>query len=215
MCALVAKSGANINYLIEWMLVGAVFIGKAVEDAASAAVDRRQRPAFVAALPPVALGMAALFNGLSGQGAIGSSPARQQRLRDFEQLEAMVRAATLPVISDDMVVVLRGGKEVVWEPAIFAELASTGVWDERPFVARIRDRRFGFFVTEGDWGDPEFDSRYTPAVRSAMAEAYPRKCQLGNYVIHLPTPSNHGPAGQKTTVGHPPLPRCSPQIKLS
>ena len=58
------------------------------------------------------------------------------RARELAQLSAEIASADKPVISDDMVLLIRSGREVLWEPAIFAELASTGDWDERPFVRR-------------------------------------------------------------------------------
>ena len=98
----------------------------------------------------------------------------------------MIHDARRPVISDDMVLVKRAGRHVVWEPAIFAELASKGLWDERPFIARVRRGEFAFFVTRGDRGLPLFDRRYTPAVSDAMDAAYPVRRQVAGYVLHLP-----------------------------
>ena len=187
---LVAKSGANANYLMEWMMVGAIFIGPALSDVVARAIDGdcRTAPSWPSLLIPIALGIPAA--------AIASYPDRtastaleQQHRRELDQLSAMVRAAPGPVISDDMVMLLRSGKEVLWEPAIFGELASTGAWDERPFLALIRAHRFSLFITEGDRGDPQFDSRYTSTVDAALEQAYPRRCRLAGYVIHLPSPA--------------------------
>ena len=175
MSVLIAKSGANANYLIEWMLACAIFIAPAIRRALD------DRPSLISLLVPVALAIPALTTAF----APVSKPS-ERRIAEMNQLSAMVRASPRPVISDDMVVLLRNGKDVVWEPAIFAELASTGHWDERPFVARIRNGTFGFFITEGDRGGEEYDSRYTPAVADAMDAAYPTRCRLAGYVIHLP-----------------------------
>ncbi|MEA3035686.1 MAG: hypothetical protein QOH04_1451 [Sphingomonadales bacterium] len=178
MLVLVAKSGSSLNYFIEWMLAASVFAGLAVRDAASAA-----RPSLIAALLPAALGAQILLLPASPSWTVSMAAARQPSLK---RLEAAVHASPRPVISDDMVLVLRGGKRVMWEPAIFAELASERVWDERPFIARIRAREFGFFVTVGDRGSRLFDSRYTQAVAAAMDEAYPRRRLIAGYVVHLP-----------------------------
>jgi len=187
MTLLVAKSGANANYLMEWMIVGAVFIGPAVSEAAALAVGSRREvpPSWLTILVPAALGVPALAMAIAPARGLPVAAERQHRL-ELDRLSAIVRAAPRPIISDDMVILLRSGKDVLWEPAIFGELASTGAWDERPFVALIRARRFSFFITEGDHGDPQFDSRYTPAVAAALYTAYPRRCRLGGYVIHLP-----------------------------
>jgi hypothetical protein len=74
----------------------------------------------------------------------------------------------------------------VWEPAIFAELASKGIWDERPFIARVRRGEFAFFVTRGDRGGVLFQNRYTPTVADAMDAAYPVRRRMAGYVLHLP-----------------------------
>jgi hypothetical protein len=178
MLVLVAKSGSNLNYFIEWMLTASVFAGVAVRNSASAT-----RPSLIAALIPAALGAQILLLPGSPPWAVSMAPPRQPAL---ERLEAAVRASPKPIISDDMVLLMRSGKTVMWEPAIFAELASERAWDERPFIARIRDRQFGFFVTVGDRGSRLFDSRYTPAVAAAMGEAYPRRQLVAGYTVHLP-----------------------------
>jgi len=178
MLVLVAKSGSNLNYFIEWMLAASVFAGLAVRDAVSAG-----KPSLIAALVPVALGGQILLLPGSPPWTVLMAPVRQPALH---RLEAAVRASPKPIVSDDMVILQRGGKRVMWEPAIFAELASERVWDERPFIARIRAHEFGFFVTVGDRGSRLYDSRYTPAVAAAMDEAYPRRRMVAGYVIHLP-----------------------------
>ena len=67
----------------------------------------------------------------------------------MQELVEIIRKATRPVISDDMVLVLRAGRQVQWEPAIFAELASMGLWDQQPFLNMIQSHAFAFFITQG------------------------------------------------------------------
>ena len=108
------------------------------------------------------------------------------RIAEMEVLRDQIAAAPRPVVSDDMVLLRRAGVPVQWEPAIFAELANTGDWDERPFVALIRQRHFAFFVTSGQRGQRLFDSRYNRAVADAMDAAYPVKRIVADYIVHLP-----------------------------
>jgi hypothetical protein len=184
----VAKSGSNVNYFIEWMAVLAILLGILVRDAASAAVGgasagRSKRLFDQPALLPLLIGLQAL--------TLASPPARAEtrapsRVAQLETLSAMIREADRPVVSDDMVLLRRSGVPVQWEPAIFAELASTGAWDERGFVERIRAGQFGFFVTAGTRGQRLFDSRYNPAVADAIAAAYPVRRKLAGFTVHLP-----------------------------
>lgn len=184
----VAKSGSNVNYFVEWMAVLAILLGILVRDAAAAAVGGAsaagpKRLFAQPALLPLLIGLQAL--------TLASPPARSEtrapsRVAQLEQLSAMVREADRPVISDDMVLLRRSNVPVQWEPAIFAELASTGVWDESGFVERIRAGQFAFFVTAGTRGQRLFDSRYNPAVADAIAAAYPVRRKLAGFTVHLP-----------------------------
>ena len=85
-----------------------------------------------------------------------------------------------------MVLLLQAGKEVPWEPAIFAELASMGRWDESLIVDRIRSGSIAFVVTDGKRGQFLFDSRYTSPVADAIDQTFPRKIQKGWLTLHLP-----------------------------
>ena len=208
----IAKLGSNINYLIEWMCVLAILVGLAMREAAVAitrfsAAERPQSPPFLlSAILPAAVAMQALM--------LPSipDPAQQIPIAEIQRLVTLVREARRPVISDDMVILLRAGKEVEWEPAIFAELASKGMWDERPFVGLIRRRHFAFFVTEGDRGDVLFDSRYTPAVAGAIESAYPLERQLAGFTLHLPAAGSWRIASpEKHSSPSTPQPECRPR----
>jgi len=177
MLALVAKSGSSVNYLIEWMLASAIFAGIGLAGLGSRPGTRR-----LALLLPLAITFqAALLPKALGYGKLMDAG----RVAEADRLSALIRAAKRPVVSDDMVILLRNGKPVQWEPAIFAELASTGVWDERPFVERIRAGEFAFFVTVGDRGEHLFDSRYNPAVADAIHASYPVRREMAGYTLHL------------------------------
>jgi hypothetical protein len=77
----------------------------------------------------------------------------------------------------------------VWEPAIFAELASTGDWDDRPLVERIPKGECALYITWGERGFHRFDERYNPAVAAAMESAYPVKEKIAGLTIHRPPSS--------------------------
>ncbi|HUE79933.1 MAG TPA: hypothetical protein VMN38_09915 [Sphingomicrobium sp.] len=186
----IAKSGSNVNYLIEWLCVLAILVGMAMRDAAIAvtqsapAAFRRRSANFVLAviLPAAVAVQVVMLPSIPDQ--------RRGPIPELRQLVTLIREAQRPVISDDMVLLLRAGKPVVWEPAIFTELASGGLWDERPFVRLVRARHFAFFVTAGGRGTRLFDARYTPAVADAMDAAYPQKRRLAGYTLHFPAEAN-------------------------
>ena len=188
MLATLGKSGGGVNYLIEWMCVLSVLVGTLVALIAQQELARvgsgelaRPRPVH-AILVPVALILQVLI--LPSSRDLGASnPAR---MRELGQLVARIRDAKQAVLSDDMTLLMKAGKEVPWEPAIFAELASTGRWDERRIVDMIAARRFAFVITQGRSSTSLYDSRYTPAVSRAIEAAYPRTAEQAGHTLHLP-----------------------------
>ena len=173
MLVTVAKVGANFNYLIEWLCAGTVLIGVTLVDFARSATWRGR--AF-----PVALAVLLV--------AVAAQPVRQ--VSGFEAplvlarnaaLVERIRAADKPVASEDMTLLMRAGKPVVFEASIVTELASVGRWDEAPLICMIRDHGFAFMLITKD--EPGGSERRTPAVDAAMREAYPVIEQVGPHLF--------------------------------
>jgi hypothetical protein len=188
MLSALGKSGAALNYFIEWMCVGSIMIGVLVVSSLSHvfADDReptaKRRPALSALLIPAALLVQITI--LPAGWDFGGGD--RERLAQLDALVVRINAARLPVLSDDMVLLLRAGKQVPWEPAIFAELAGTGRWDEQHALDMIAKRAFAFVITEGNPGDLIYDSRFSPAMDRAIRESYPRIEHQGGRTLHLP-----------------------------
>jgi hypothetical protein len=192
MLVTVAKSGSSINYFLEWTCSIVLLAGLALYDSAKAAtrVGRYASSTILTLLLPLAVAIQAFI--------LPDAPDRQwlmdsKRSDELNTLGEMVRTASRPVVSDNMVILLRNDKNVQWEPAIFAELSSTGLWEERPIVEKINAGTFAFFITDGVRGEPLFDSRYNPAVADAIDASYPEKRELAGYTLHFPAAvtSNH------------------------
>jgi hypothetical protein len=179
----IMKSGANDNYLIEWLFTVAVFIGVGVVPVLNTALEgaRWPRPIFVA-MVVVGLPIQA-YRSI----ADGARDLPRTSVAERTQLVERIAREPKPVISDDMVLLIRAGRPVLWEPAIAAELGHGGLYDEAAFVNKVRRGDFGFFVTVGDRGDTLYDQRYNPAVAEAIDAAYPRRERHGRLVVHLPS----------------------------
>ena len=182
----VLKAGSDINYFLEWCCLLALFaaltLASWLEPAGTPAAFAKGRRFALVGLAAAAVQAAAMM------AITGQDLGEQVRGRSgLPRLTALIAAAPAPVISDDMVAVVRGGKPVQWEPFIFAELAKKGTWDERPFIALIGKRHFAFFVTEGHRGDGDvYDERYTPEISQAMEAAYPVRRSLAGFTVHFP-----------------------------
>lgn len=176
------KAGSMINYFLDWACLTALLASLALAELLARPVGGKAGRAGTLALALVALqSFATLW--LVGADFAG----KRAQAGELSVLTRLVAEARGPVISDDMVAVVRSGKPVQWEPFIFAELAKKGVWDERPLIRLIEQRHFAFFVTEGYPGDHDlYDERYNPAVSNAIRAAYPVERRLAGYTLRFP-----------------------------
>jgi hypothetical protein len=202
------KSGSSYNYLIEWGAIVSMLAGTALIDALQVAIgglsgkSGNWRVILSACAIPIFFAADAHAVGAGWAESYFSLVWTEDRGSALEDLSVRIRHAERPAISDQMVLLLRSGKPVLWEPAIFAELAATGAWDERDLVERVRAGEFSMFVTQGDRGDKLFDARYSPAVSAAMEAAYPIKQKAAGLVVHLPrSPGRETDADQALSSG--------------
>lgn len=168
------KSGSDYNYFIPCLCAGCMLIGVRLCDLA---LDARRMVACLCLLLLCILPLP--FRLLSDQ-------ALQQETEQQAALVRRIAAADRPVASEDMTLLMLAGKPVIFEPAIVAELASLGRWDETPLIKMIRTGGFAFLVTVGD--DQGGNARRTAAVDAAMREVYPHVEQVTRKLwVHMLT----------------------------
>jgi predicted secreted protein len=187
MLATYAKIGATYNYFIEWFCVVTILVGLALRTAANHASGVppthgkcQAAPLILTALLPLAIAFQAAILPDIPQDEDNWSPAMKTQLDGLSQ---QIRASAKPVISDDMVLLIRSGKSVVWEPSIFAELASLGRWDDRPLIARIEHGDFAMFITADALGGVAYNNQ---EISDAIKRAYPVQKQVAGYTVHTP-----------------------------
>jgi hypothetical protein len=188
-CSLIAlgKSGGGLNYFIEWMGILSILIGPLVAAVATWQLHKPERGANrIATIVGLMLPILILLQirPLPASWDFGSDNFTE--MHELDSLVARIRGASQPVLSEDMVLLMKAGKEVPWEPAIFTELASTGRWDERLILDMISARAFAFIITRGPAEQWMSDGRLTPGVEQAIRTAYPRTEEQGGRTLHLP-----------------------------
>jgi hypothetical protein len=180
MLATIGKSGATVNYLIEPICVCAVGVGLLVGLCWQAVLGLPSRFRFGVICLSLVLAAAVI-------------PKRRPFCADHfdpgpisvqKGLVQDLAAQDRPVLSEDMVLSLRGGREVPIEPSIFRELALAGQWDQRRLLDLIDARAFAFMITYPDRINPA--ELYTPEMLAAIARAYPRVETRGPYVVRYP-----------------------------
>ena len=104
-------------------------------------------------------------------------------IADAVHLVNLIRENPKPSLSEDMVLLLRAGRAVPIEPAIFAELTATGVWDQRPFLKLVEDHAFGLIILQDQGVQDQVDARFTSEVAHAIQNSYPLIEHVGYYIV--------------------------------
>ncbi len=182
---LAVKSGSAINYFLEWCYCVAVFVAIGAQEKTPPAPG----PAYVGQIISVGTPLLIAMQAFMTTGHDFHTDPNSRWSNELGVLSREIRAADRPALSEDMVLVLRSGQAVLWEPAIFAELGSNGVWDEKPFIDRIRNREFAFILTSGERGQEKFDQGYNESVARAIEQAYPIRQRYASYVIYRDRPA--------------------------
>lgn len=188
MLLLATKSGSSVNYFIEWGCLVAILAGPAFVEATSFALGKpgSAKAGALLAVPLLLLaGQVHYLLGYAGTRIQNYTHTRAETAR----LVALVKAAPGPIVSDDMVILMRGGKSLVIEPSIYAELTGTGVWSEQPLLDKIAAHEFAFFVSDGKMGQDVYDSRYSRTVAEAIHREYPVERKLGRLRLQFPAGS--------------------------
>jgi hypothetical protein len=172
------KTGASLNYLLEWLVPIAVLFGLACFWWAETFTGlwRAKRPALVAGITAL-LAIVAVGQWLREDAFLPDIARKESEERT---LIGIARACSGWVIGDEMVAILRAGKRVVWEPSIFAELGSLGRYDERAVVDAIRTGKVCAVIVENDPG--LIASRYTDAVSAALRVR--RSRNVGTWIVY-------------------------------
>ncbi len=179
------KFGSSSSYYIQWEAALAVFAAFAFASLVGRASAELSAGSTVRAAGWAAVPLLLTFWMFTHHDTRHIRSIEAMRVQD-PKIVRLLEPVKGDIISDEMAILMRMHRDVVWEPSIFAELAHAGRWDERLVVERIRDHRIGAVVSDGDRGGQWFDERYDPAVVAAMDEALPRKINIGGRVVHLP-----------------------------
>jgi hypothetical protein len=184
MVVTVGKTGSNVNYFIEPMSVCAVGVGLLIGLCWQAVVGSPGRRDMALRLGLV-FATFALVAVMAKRRPTCYAVQNPALLAIQENLVQEIAKQDRPVLSEDMVLSLRAGRDVPIEPAIFRELALRGQWDQRRLLDLINGRAFAFLVTTPD--KIYTPLRYTPEELAAMERAYPRVETRGPYVVRYPS----------------------------
>ena len=180
----IGKVGSNINYFLECDLSACALAGLLV----GRLIWGSRRTAWVAPATAVAYLLPLLLIAQQAETGIHSLPTasisqeRADYIRSSEALVDILRASPEPVMSENMTLLYRAGKQVPFEPAIVAGLAEVGTWDETPLIDMIRQRKFSVMIIR----QLEGSFLYSPGVARAIEENYHPAERYGGYTVYRP-----------------------------
>jgi hypothetical protein len=186
MLATVGKVGSSTNYFIDLMSLSTIPVGVLVAFGWQAGLDGGSGRSFTR----MRLVGVFLAVGLIAQVGLRrhdhySAIDDLQLTKARQSLVEAIAHQTHPVLSEDMVLLMRAGQEVPIEPAIFVDLSAEAIWDQTPFLESLLDRSFAFIITQRQ-------DLYTPEMLAAIAQAYPIAEKLGPYIIHRSVATSSG-----------------------
>jgi len=181
------RSGASDNYFIECLCVVSILIGllMAVIWEGNWRVLGIQSPLVsyaVATFVPAALVASVLFQSTGENGQVYNADESAIQTRLVERIHDSAK----PVLSEDMILLLRAGKAVPIEPFGFARLSEQGVWNQAPFLRMLREHSFAFVITTRE-SQAVSAQRFTPEMTDEIARNYPMTEIDGAFVMHLST----------------------------
>jgi hypothetical protein len=168
------KEGSSINYCLDWELalcpLTGVFLvlflrGWERQDRGMAVL----RPLLILLLGATALQLG-VESALACNSAIGLTSGvrtggkRASYGREQAELVKVIATFPGPVVSENMMALLRAGKSIPFEPAIIKVTTDTGVFDESPLVKRTEEGFFDAFVLEPDLVRDHFSPRMLEAI---------------------------------------------------
>ncbi|HET6897768.1 MAG TPA: hypothetical protein VFK70_05450, partial [Vicinamibacteria bacterium] len=175
---LVGKAGSNLNYLLEL----AAALGLAAGAVLAGARNHRARRSLLALA--LAIQVASVHSWSAAQAAkLDLRTTRGKVVLD--RLRREVAESQGLVLADEYMALLPlEGRAVVYQPFEMKLLAQAGLWDERPFVEELRQRRFTLILRDIQYKS----ARWTPAQLEAMDAHYQEVGRAAGTAILRPRP---------------------------
>jgi hypothetical protein len=176
------KTGATFNYFLEpdaaLCVVAGLALGILLWEATR--TPRLKATAALALVLPLLLAGQGLYTAINSfvLGELVKSHGRDD-MEAYRQFTPRLASISGPVLSDDMVLEMRAGKDVVFEPATMGMLAEVGTWDDSRFAQRIESKDFGLIVISR----PDI---WDPRLMDGIRKAYQPDGEIGRYQVYRP-----------------------------
>ncbi len=172
----IGKEGASMNYALDWQLALCPLTGVFVallsrnwfaKDRAMTVV--RPMLLLLAGATGAQLGVSAWLDCNDEVGFTASARMEiKEKRQENAELIKVIASFPGPVVSENIMALLRAGKAVPFEPAIIRQTTGTGVFDESALVKRTSDKFFDAFILTPD----QRSRRFSPLMLKAIYDNY-------------------------------------------
>ena len=177
----IGKIGSDVNYLLE--------LSAALSLSAGALLARYARRPGVRCAMLLALTVQITIMVQSSQFFyVGLQDTSTSQRNGVARLEEIVDGSQKPVLADEYAGLLPvDGRRIYIQPFEFSQLAREGKWDQRPFVASIRDKSFDAILIFEPTGAPGLvEERWTPQMLEAIEQSYRPTETVANTTVYKP-----------------------------
>lgn len=141
--ASLSKQGSDTNYLLESCALSCVCVGGIL----SVLALREGLAGRLTRIAAWTLCAAQLWTWAVPDLDFAGIRARyDENARFFARITEFVRQADGPVISEDMSLLLRAGKEIFYEPFPLGQMSYSGVWDDTPILRELDNKTFPMVI---------------------------------------------------------------------
>jgi hypothetical protein len=181
------KAGSAPNYFLEWdtgiAVLAGLFVGVVLAQQRAAVVTPAQWAALLLPLLWVLSTAPVAYRDVHPSAFMR---AEDQLLSScYSQLIPLIRAEPGPIISEDMMLLVKANKPIPLETAIFHVLADEGIVHQEPMLARLRRQQFPAIILIH-----ELDDVFTSAMARTIADRYYVTQQIGPYRLYRPVPGH-------------------------
>jgi hypothetical protein len=182
------KIGSSSNYWLEVTAAIAALIGLLTDRVAT-------HPDTRAAITELGLGLlvlGSLLVPITGYQAVAREALHQLPTGDVAGVRAQLALAPLlaaeqgEVLTDEPALAVAAGQPVAYEFVIFDLLAGQGLWDERPILDAIKERRFSLVILTIPLEAPPEQARWSPTITSALKSSYTSAGYQDGYWLYRP-----------------------------
>jgi hypothetical protein len=178
--------GSGAYYFMEWNAACCLLAGISFGLFACCFPMRRHRTAaLIIGLSVMAVGATASLDAVNPALRLTEGARALEAAQRSESARALqfIRETSGPVLSYDLTLLVKAGRDVPFEPFIMYQLTRSGDWNPQPFIDELERCKYRALIAAG-----EIDSSpWLPeSIKDVIDRRYPGRLLIGNYVVHLP-----------------------------